>query len=80
MFELEDMSLEEKKQLLQAIFDSKQSQQQTKGEETSIKGGVQDVSSTTVEKRNDNNIVVQVHNKINEYIHKFFYDFIHIMY
>jgi hypothetical protein len=61
MFELEEMSLEEKKQLLQAIYDSKQSQHQTtEVEETSTKGGTHDVSSTTVEKRNDNNIVVQV--------------------
>jgi hypothetical protein len=63
MLELEEMSLEEKKQLLQAIYDSKQSQHQTaEVEETSTKGGTQDVSSTTVEKRNDNNIVVQVNN------------------
>lgn len=60
MGELEDMSLEEKKQLLQAIYDSKQSQhEQTEAEETPTKSA-HDVSSTTVEQRNDNSIVVQV--------------------
>lgn len=59
MVDLEDMSLEEKKQLLQAIYDSKQSQPQTEAEETPTKSA-HDVSSTTVEQRNDNSIVVQV--------------------
>jgi len=63
MEDLEHSSFEEKKQLLLVILASKEQSEQQFSEGTSR--GVQDVSSTTLEKSSGDSIVVQVNNLFN---------------
>ncbi|XP_065335524.1 uncharacterized protein LOC135936585 [Cloeon dipterum] len=65
--DMQDLSLEEKRQILQAIENSKEDNQQ-KDDFLEATEDVPDVSSTTIEKKSDANIIVQIDDSTDDLI------------